>query len=87
MQKAVTALIDLEVVDLASEVAKDHELYGVLEPTADVAAGSKGVGMLVEVAAGLAVVTNREIHGVQRWPAQADLPLAQDVAVDSQRLE
>ena len=52
MQKAVTALIDLEVVDVASEVAKDHELYGVLEPTADVAAGSKGVGMLVEVADG-----------------------------------
>ena len=50
MQKAVTALIDLEVVDVASEVAKDHELYGVLEPTNDVAAGSKGVGMLVEVA-------------------------------------
>ena len=34
----------------ASEVAKDHELYGVLEPTTDVAAGTKGVGMLVEVA-------------------------------------
>ena len=50
MQKAVTALIDLEVVDVASEVAKDHELYGVLEPTTEVAAGSKGVGMLVEVA-------------------------------------
>ena len=50
MQKAVTALIDLEVVDVASEVAKDHELYGVLEPTTDVAAGTKGVGMLVEVA-------------------------------------
>ena len=50
MQKAVTALIDLEVVDVASEVAKDHELYGVLEPTTDVAAGSKGVGMLIEVA-------------------------------------
>ncbi|MFP6602911.1 MAG: DUF4340 domain-containing protein, partial [Pirellulaceae bacterium] len=50
MQKAVTALIDLEVVDIASEVAKDHELYGVLEPSNDVAAGSKGIGMLVEVA-------------------------------------
>ncbi|MFP6670609.1 MAG: DUF4340 domain-containing protein, partial [Pirellulaceae bacterium] len=50
MQKAVTALIDLEVVDIASEVAKDHELYGVLEPTNDVVAGSKGIGMLVEVA-------------------------------------
>ena len=50
MQKAVTALIGLEVVDVASEVAKDHELFGVLEPTNDVAAGSNGIGMLVEVA-------------------------------------
>jgi len=50
MQKAVTALIDLKVENIASEVAKDHELYGVLEPTTDVAAGTKGVGMLVEVA-------------------------------------
>jgi hypothetical protein len=50
MQKAATALIDLEVLGIASETPKDHKLYGVVEPSADLAAGSTGVGMLVEVA-------------------------------------
>ncbi|MFP6621660.1 MAG: DUF4340 domain-containing protein, partial [Pirellulaceae bacterium] len=50
MQKAATALINLEVLGIASETPKDHKLYGVVEPAADLAAGSIGVGMLVEVA-------------------------------------
>ena len=50
MQKAATALIDLKVQGIASEIRKDHELYGVVEPSADLPAGSSGVGMLIEVA-------------------------------------
>ncbi|MDE0734640.1 MAG: DUF4340 domain-containing protein [Pirellulaceae bacterium] len=50
MQKAATALINLEVLGIASETPKDHKLYGVVEPADDLAAGSIGVGMLVEVA-------------------------------------
>ena len=50
MQTAATALIGLEVLGVASEVPKDHQLFGVVEPRADLAAGSKGIGMLVEIA-------------------------------------
>ncbi|MEM7477357.1 MAG: DUF4340 domain-containing protein [Planctomycetota bacterium] len=48
LQKATSPLSDLEVLDVVSEVAGDHELYGVVDPdNDDITAGESGVGMLV----------------------------------------
>ena len=49
MRDAVTTLIGLETLGLASEEAADHELYGVMEPGQDGRIGSKGVGLLITV--------------------------------------
>lgn len=48
MSAAATSLINLNIVGVASEVAADQELFGVVEPTESrVEAGDKGFGMLV----------------------------------------
>lgn len=48
MTAAATSLIGLNVVGIASEVAGDQELFGVVEPTESrLEAGDKGFGMLV----------------------------------------
>ncbi len=50
MRDAATALIDLEVIGIASENAADQALYGVIEPNKDkLDASQKGVGLLVTV--------------------------------------
>jgi len=50
MRDAATALIDLNVVNLASEFATDHEMLGVVEPSPETTpVGAKGVGRLVVV--------------------------------------
>lgn len=50
MRDAAVSLLDLKVLGVASEVASEHELLGVVEPKEEsLKVGDKGVGMLVEV--------------------------------------
>ena len=50
MRDAAAGLIDIKGLDVASDVANDHETYGVVEPdTAKLKVGDKGVGTLVAV--------------------------------------
>jgi hypothetical protein len=48
MSEAATSLINLNIIGVASEVAGDQELYGVVEPSdARLDAGDKGFGTLI----------------------------------------
>ncbi len=49
MRDAALALIDLNVIDVASRVASDHELYGVISPDTDLKASTQGVGKMAIV--------------------------------------
>lgn len=50
MAQAATSLIGLEVIDKASDVASDQELYGVVQPEKSrLDAGGKGFGMMVSI--------------------------------------
>jgi hypothetical protein len=50
MRDAAAGLIDIKGLAVASDVAKDHSTYGVIEPdTAKLKVGDKGVGTLVAV--------------------------------------
>lgn len=50
MRDASLALIDLKVLDVASKVASDHEIYGVVDPNeGELKASAKGVGKLAIV--------------------------------------
>lgn len=50
MRDAATALIDLEVIGVASENPTDQSLYGVIEPDKEkLDASQKGVGLLIDV--------------------------------------
>lgn len=46
IRDAAVALIDLRILDVATDSAGDHDLYGVLEPTEE-NAGTEGVGTLL----------------------------------------
>ena len=49
MRDAATSLIDLQVLGIASEDTKDHQIYGVIEPDKQkLEASQEGVGLLVE---------------------------------------
>ena len=48
LKDAATVLVDLKVIDVASDGRQDHELYGVVEPNAEeLELGDRGVGKLV----------------------------------------
>lgn len=49
MRDAALALTDLKVLDVASRVKEDHELYGVVAPDDEIKASAKGVGKLAVV--------------------------------------
>lgn len=50
MAKAATAIIGLKSLDIVTQDARDHELYGVRDPSSpNVKAGDKGVGKLVKL--------------------------------------
>ncbi len=50
MRNAATSLIDLQVVDIVSQNANDHQLYGVIEPDKQkMEASQQGVGLLVTI--------------------------------------
>lgn len=50
LRDAATLLIDLEVIDVASDLANDHADLGVIEPDQDkVESGAEGVGIAVEM--------------------------------------
>lgn len=50
LRDVATTLIDLKPIDVASEVAEDHQLYGVIEPVkGQTKAGDQGIGELVVV--------------------------------------
>jgi hypothetical protein len=50
MRDAATSLIDLQVLGIASEDNKDHQIYGVIEPNRQkLEASQEGVGLLVAV--------------------------------------
>ncbi len=49
MRDAATSLIDLQVLGIASEDTKDHQIYGVIEPDKQkLEASQVGVGLLVD---------------------------------------
>lgn len=49
IRDAATAFLNLEILDVASEVKDDHEKFGVLEPNASsLKVGDEGVGRLVQ---------------------------------------
>lgn len=47
MGKAVTGVMDREILDIASKSASDHEQFGVIEPNDKLEVGQKGVGKRV----------------------------------------
>lgn len=47
VRDAITPLIGLRILEIASSERGDHELYGVVNPDDEVATGAEGVGMLV----------------------------------------
>ena len=48
LKEAATALVDLRVIGVASELAGEHPLYGVVEPDPEtIKVGEKGVGTLI----------------------------------------
>ncbi len=50
MRDAATSLIDLQVLDIVSQNASDHQIYGVVEPDKQkLDASEQGVGLLVSV--------------------------------------
>ena len=50
LRDAATLLIDLEVIDVASDLASDHAMLGVIEPDREkVESGAEGVGTAVEM--------------------------------------
>lgn len=50
LRDVATTLIDLKPIGVASEVAEDHQLYGVIEPVkGQTKAGDQGIGELVVV--------------------------------------
>lgn len=50
LRDVATTLIDLKPIDKATEVAEDHQLYGVIEPVkGQTKAGDQGIGELVIV--------------------------------------
>jgi hypothetical protein len=50
LKEVATTLIDLKPIGYASEVAEDHELFGVREPKkGEIKAGDQGVGELITV--------------------------------------
>ena len=50
MGDAATALVDLRILDVASERSSDHEIYGVIEPNREkLEASQEGVGLFVSV--------------------------------------
>ncbi len=50
IRSAAINLMDLEILDVASEITADHAEYGVVEPDAkNIGPGEQGVGMLIEM--------------------------------------
>ncbi len=49
MRDAAIALIDLQVLGVASDSASEHETYGVIEPKKQMGRSQQGVGLLVTV--------------------------------------
>ncbi len=49
MRDAAISMIDLQVLGVASEMASEHETYGVVEPSEKMDASQAGVGLLVSV--------------------------------------
>lgn len=47
MRDAATSLIDLKVLGVASELASEHETYGVIEPSKQLDRSQEGVGLSV----------------------------------------
>ncbi len=81
MRDAATSLIDLQVLDIVSQNANDHQTYGVVEPDKQkLEASQQGVGLLVSVEdakgkdlakliIGKEVKGAEELHFVsQTWP-------------------
>ena len=50
IRDSVSGLLDLKVIDVASEKASDHETFGVIEPDIDkLKAGDQGVGARIVI--------------------------------------
>jgi hypothetical protein len=50
LRDAATSLIDLTVIDVASDVAEDHKAFGVIEPDKEkLQPGDEGVGVMVKL--------------------------------------
>jgi len=49
MREAASSLVDVKVLGIASEMASEHETYGVIEPRRQMDRSQSGVGLLVNV--------------------------------------
>lgn len=49
LRDAATSMIGLNVIDVASDAAEDHKVFGVIEPNKDSKVGDDGVGVLVRM--------------------------------------
>ena len=66
MRDAATELVDLRVIDIASERTADHQTFGVVEPDKEtLQASQEGVGLLVSVRSGKGKNLARLIVGKQ----------------------
>ncbi|MBW3598972.1 MAG: DUF4340 domain-containing protein [Planctomycetes bacterium] len=69
IRDAATALIDLQILGVATDRPGDHELFGVLEPTED-NAGKEGVGTLVAMQDGdgddlVRLIVGQQVKGAE----------------------
>jgi len=98
IQDVALKLMDLEVIDVASELTSDHGLFGVVSPEGDAVeeADEEDIGLLVGLAdeegkalARLIVgkrVRNEQSDEVQRFVRKAGEPMVYTAAIDTEDL-
>lgn len=95
MKKSATALIDLKVLDIASELRGDHSIYGVVEPKKDqLKAGDEGVGLLVAIQDGkgkdlASVIIGKKVKGAddKRFVRRRNQDLVYVVKLDPEQFK
>ncbi|MCH2130729.1 MAG: DUF4340 domain-containing protein [Pirellulaceae bacterium] len=93
MRDAATIVTDLEILGVATELANEHELYGVIEPADEIEAGQGGVGTLIAVqdekGKDLArLVVGKKVRGneEQRFVRRANQDIVYVVKIDPDKL-
>lgn len=91
---AITGLMDLTVLEVASEIRRDHELYGVVDPDPGaLQAGTAGVGLRVTIRDSqasvlLAMIVGKEVRDRPglRYVRRVDQIPVYTVRVDTEKL-